>query len=185
MTDVEKFKEFINHFNVSRPGQYDVPNFVTVKAFETFMQDGSLAPLYEYEKIKHLIIDMRVFKNIMYELNDLYDAEYLLKGNGIWSCEEVFDYDDIERLWDYIELKKNETINYHDYPARRARANSAISNRKLRERIFKRDGYRCQSCNADERLSIDHITPVLEGGTDEDDNLQTLCTKCNSSKGAK
>jgi len=51
-----------------------------------------------------------------------------------------------------------------------------------RGRILARDGRRCVKCGATEGLSIDHIIPRSKGGSGEDDNLQTLCTHCNSSK---
>ena len=54
----------------------------------------------------------------------------------------------------------------------------------LRERIYRRDGYRCLRCGAVHDLTLDHIYPVSLGGTDAEDNLQTLCRSCNSSKGA-
>jgi len=62
--------------------------------------------------------------------------------------------------------------------------------RAMRERIFRRDGHKCQMCGADGRslgvqLVIDHKKPLKRGGTNEQDNLQTLCSKCNSKKGAK
>ena len=34
-------------------------------------------------------------------------------------------------------------------------------------------------------LEIDHILPVSKGGLTTEDNLQTLCWRCNRSKGAK
>lgn len=55
----------------------------------------------------------------------------------------------------------------------------------LRHEVFKRDGYRCVECGATNRettLHVDHIIPKSEGGTDELDNLQTLCEKCNLAK---
>ena len=57
--------------------------------------------------------------------------------------------------------------------------------RKLRHEVFKRDGYRCRECGAskdDTSLEIDHIVPVAKGGTNDIDNLQTLCRECNSMK---
>lgn len=52
-----------------------------------------------------------------------------------------------------------------------------------REFIFQRDGYTCLHCDAKTDLSIDHIIPVVHGGGDELENLQTLCRVCNSKKG--
>ena len=43
----------------------------------------------------------------------------------------------------------------------------------------------CLYCGATTRLSVDHLIPRLEGGTDNADNLIPACRSCNSSKGAK
>lgn len=51
-----------------------------------------------------------------------------------------------------------------------------------RQEIFDRDGRRCTECGATERLSLDHIIARSKGGTDDDDNLTTLCGRCNAAK---
>jgi len=48
--------------------------------------------------------------------------------------------------------------------------------------VFERDGDQCLACGATEHLSIDHIVPLVKGGTNLRDNLQTLCRSCNSVK---
>ena len=55
----------------------------------------------------------------------------------------------------------------------------------LRERIYRRDGYRCLRCGSIHDLTIDHIYPQSLGGPTAEANLQTLCRSCNSSKGAR
>ena len=46
--------------------------------------------------------------------------------------------------------------------------------------------YTCVQCGARKEdgatLHVDHIIPVSRGGTDELDNLQTLCKECNLNK---
>lgn len=61
----------------------------------------------------------------------------------------------------------------------------------LRKKIMERDNYTCQCCGVSAHsekhllLEIDHIIPISKGGLTTEDNLQTLCWKCNRSKGAK
>lgn len=43
----------------------------------------------------------------------------------------------------------------------------------------------CCYCGTDEKLSLDHLIPRKNGGTDFGDNIIYACKKCNSSKGAK
>ena len=58
--------------------------------------------------------------------------------------------------------------------------------RGMRHEVFKRDNYTCVECGARKEdgatLHIDHKIPVSKGGTDELDNLQTLCSDCNLNK---
>ncbi len=62
---------------------------------------------------------------------------------------------------------------------------------KLRQQIKERDDYTCKYCgNSTHKepnllLEIDHIIPVAKGGYTREDNLQTLCWKCNRSKSDK
>lgn len=61
----------------------------------------------------------------------------------------------------------------------------------LKKFILERDDYTCQVCGAslhndfNLKLEVDHIVPVSKGGKTDPSNLQTLCRKCNRSKGAK
>lgn len=66
-----------------------------------------------------------------------------------------------------------------------------LMTRKLREFIKERDHFTCCICgNSIEKepnllLEIDHIVPVSKGGCTVEDNLQTLCWKCNRTKSDK
>lgn len=55
----------------------------------------------------------------------------------------------------------------------------------VRAAVYGASGYRCAHCGSDQNLSLDHIRPVSLGGSDDPENLQTLCRSCNSRKGAK
>jgi hypothetical protein len=54
--------------------------------------------------------------------------------------------------------------------------------------IFERDKFTCQYCGKtppEVQLHCDHILPVVEGGTNEKENLRTSCLDCNLGKGSK
>lgn len=62
---------------------------------------------------------------------------------------------------------------------------------KLREFIKNRDNYTCCNCGNSTHaepnllLEIDHIIPISKGGCTVEENLQTLCWKCNRAKSNK
>lgn len=60
--------------------------------------------------------------------------------------------------------------------------------KKLRFRVFKRDGFVCQYCGRtppNVTLECDHIIARASGGADDIDNLTTACIDCNRGKGAE
>ena len=60
----------------------------------------------------------------------------------------------------------------------------------LRYKVLARDNFRCVICGASPakdvtvELHVDHIFPWSKGGKNTEDNLRTLCFKCNLGKGA-
>jgi hypothetical protein len=48
--------------------------------------------------------------------------------------------------------------------------------------VFAKDNFQCVSCYSSENIEVDHIIPNICGGSDNMDNLQTLCAKCNTLK---
>lgn len=67
----------------------------------------------------------------------------------------------------------------------------ALMTRKLRAYIKERDNYTCCICKnsvynePNLLLEVDHIIPISKGGMTEENNLQTLCWKCNRTKADK
>lgn len=56
-------------------------------------------------------------------------------------------------------------------------------NMTLKEKILRRDEYRCRFCGSRNRLTIDHIFPLSRGGhPTKKANLVTACTPCNQRK---
>jgi hypothetical protein len=75
--------------------------------------------------------------------------------------------------------------------AESAAGQRALMTAKLRGQIKSRDRYACLQCRVSLAaephllLEVDHIMPVSKGGLSTPENLQTLCWRCNRSKGAK
>lgn len=60
----------------------------------------------------------------------------------------------------------------------------AVSKR-TRFEVLKRDNHTCRYCGAsapDATLTVDHVTPVALGGTDDPSNLVAACKDCNAGK---
>lgn len=93
--------------------------------------------------------------------------------------------------------KSPETARHHVPGATRwGRGRGGSKWRTRRQRIFERDKYLCQICLAAGRLTpvelhgprhgvCDHRIPTAEGGTDADENLQTICQPCDRTKTAQ
>jgi 5-methylcytosine-specific restriction endonuclease McrA len=51
---------------------------------------------------------------------------------------------------------------------------------ELRERVLRRDSWRCQFCGSMTNLEVHHQQFRSQSGEDCEDNLITLCTDCHS-----
>jgi hypothetical protein len=57
--------------------------------------------------------------------------------------------------------------------------------KRTRYEVLKRDNHTCRYCGGtapDAVLTVDHVTPVALGGTDNPDNLVAACRDCNAGK---
>lgn len=81
-----------------------------------------------------------------------------------------------------------------------AQAPAPAAPRGIRALVLRRDGWQCRTCGWSpgdpvppaptgrplyRGLEIDHIHPRSRGGADDIENLQVLCTTCNTRKGAR
>lgn len=56
----------------------------------------------------------------------------------------------------------------------------------IRSEIYERDRGLCRYCGtADGPFHVDHVVPVIKGGSDDVSNLALACQGCNLSKGSK
>ena len=72
-------------------------------------------------------------------------------------------------------------------PPRRRRTRRTITP-SVRFEVFRRDSFTCQYCGGRAPtviLHVDHVVPVVAGGTNDLANLLTACSVCNEGKGAR
>lgn len=55
--------------------------------------------------------------------------------------------------------------------------------KRVRNRVLKRDGYKCVRCGSPEELTMDHVHPVRLGATMTNKwNIRTLCWPCHKAR---
>lgn len=52
----------------------------------------------------------------------------------------------------------------------------------IRQQVIKRDGHKCTSCGSVSDLTVDHIKELSLGGSNNLENLRTLCAECHQDK---
>ncbi len=63
---------------------------------------------------------------------------------------------------------------------------SATEWRDLSNAIRQRDNYTCAYCGSqEESMHVDHVLPLIQGGTNDPENLATACKACNSGKSGR
>lgn len=122
------------------------------------------------------------------DFNSLYFPKYVFMytssgGNASTQCDVTMDIDNLNKFVVYL----SELVKFR----KSAAGQRALMTSKLRQTIKERDNFTCRQCGVSVAqephllLEIDHIVPVSKGGLTTEENLQTLCWRCNRSKGAK
>lgn len=179
---LENFEEVLNNFSAVEQGKYLLKN---MRDDIISSISGSINPwVLNFHK-------KRIEKELGFQeidLSDLYFPVYSFQyvsagGNSSTKFDIKFDTIQIENFVNYLA----ELVKFR----KSVQGQRALMTSRLREEIKQRDNYTCQICSLsvrDERnllLEIDHIVPLSKGGVTSEDNLQTLCWKCNRSKGSK
>ncbi len=167
--NISRLENTINNLNLRKE-----------KIKKDFKPPAFILKYYKEELMKRL--DMNIP-----EINIEY-VEYVFKyvspgGNSSQRTTITFDGKTVEATAKYISERVTSKKS--------TKAQRTLMTEKLRNQIKERDNYTCQMCSASTKeqslllLEIDHIIPVSKGGLSTPDNLQTLCWKCNRTKGNK
>lgn len=199
--EVQPFKYLCKYFNI-KPKEGTLETFENVLNNFSAAEEGKILLKKELEKIKDSIKNnipylIRTFtmKKFMRKLGfeeidfstlyfPIYSFRYISPGGNKSSTSEIkLDIDNLDNFVEYL----SELVKFR----KSAKGQRALMNLNLRERIKIRDNYTCKNCGLSIKdepnllLEIDHIIPISKGGMSTEGNLQTLCWKCNRSKGAK
>ncbi len=146
---------------------------------------------------QYRISDEELFKNledIWIRLGRQPRRKEMSKSNSRYSGSA---YDYRFKTWNaalrafarYINVPENSTSGQViPQESDGTRSPRGVSDR-LRFRIMKRDHFKCQKCGRSPAtdptviLHVDHMKPWSKGGKTSEDNLETLCSKCNFGKG--
>lgn len=179
---LEKFEEILNNFEAAEEGKVSLQR-EKEEILDSIQADiPTLIRKFSKKKLEEKLGFQPV------DLGTAHFPKYTFKyvsagGNKSTRYDIVMDIDNLNRFVTYL----SEKIKFKKSVA----GQRALMTSRLRERIKQRDGYACKQCGASiDRepnllLEIDHIIPVSRGGLTAEDNLQTLCWRCNRSKGAK
>ncbi len=197
----QPFKYLCKYFNI-KTDEETLSNFENVLNDFAAAEQGKKLLLDEREilissiknDISALIYTLskkRLVKELGFEaidLSDLHFPVYIFQyvsagGNSSAKCGIKLDVENLDKFVNYL----NNLVKFKNS----IQGQRALMTSKLRELIKERDDYTCKLCSISthtERnllLEIDHIIPLSKGGFTNESNLQTLCWRCNRSKGAK
>lgn len=187
--DIEKNEETIEVF------ENMLNNFEAVSEGREFLKNKKLEILKSINVEIPILIKIfskkRLEKELGFETVDFSDVhfpkykfQYVSDGgNKSESVDIIFNPSNIENFIYYL----NEHIKWQ----KSIKGQRALMTTNLRNEIKQRDDYTCCSCGNSIKkepnllLEIDHIVPLSKGGMTERSNLQTLCWRCNRTKGSK
>lgn len=197
----QPFKYVCKYFNI-KPNEETLSNFENVLNDFSAAEQGKVLLKNERDKIvesisnkipflvktfsKKRLIKKLGFDNI--DFSQLYFPKYIFSyisagGNSSMACDVVLNVENLDRFINYL----SELVKFKNSIA----GQRALMTSSLREKIKSRDRYTCRSCGVsiDKEpnllLEIDHIVPLSKNGLTIEENLQTLCWRCNRTKGTK
>ncbi len=197
----QPFKYICKYFNINATEE-SLEQFENVLNNFISAEEGKIFSINKKNKIMNSIskdinwLVKRLYKKRLekelgfseFRFNEIYFPIFSFRyisagGNSGTKFDIVMDISMLERfinyLADLVKFKKS------------VEGQRRLMTPKLRKYIIERDFNTCQKCSnstANEPnllLEVDHKVPVSKGGITTEDNLQTLCWKCNRHKGAK
>lgn len=179
---LSEFENILNNFEAAEEGKKHLQD-EKQKILDNIRND---IPFFIKNFSKNKLEKKLGFEQI--DMSTAYFPKYVFQyvssgGNAATQCDIVMNIDNLNKFILYL----SEKIKFNKSVA----GQRALMTSKLRQKIKERDGFTCKKCGASVQkepnllLEIDHIIPVSKGGLTVEENLQTLCWRCNRRKGAR
>lgn len=186
-TDKEKYPEQIQAL------QTLIEELETLKEAKNIIEQHKLEYQQYLTEVPQFIMDLDKdgfyaklgFANISEEVLTV-EYKFIYTSNGGFAQRSFTVPMTEENIIELIKILENK-LTYTAF----AKEQRALMTSKLRQFIKERDNYTCRYCgNSTYKepnllLEIDHIIPIKKGGCTVEDNLQTLCWRCNRTKSSK
>lgn len=179
---LELFEKVLNDFSAAEQGKTLLKN----KRTSVISSLKTKIPFFIRNFSGDALIKKLGFNEI--DFSQLYFPKFSFRyispgGNSSINCDIILNIPNLEGFICYL----SSLIKFKKSVA----GQRALMTITLREKIKSRDNYTCKKClNSIKKepnllLEIDHIIPLSKQGMTTEDNLQTLCWKCNRKKGNK
>lgn len=192
-------QNFLTMSQYGKHGKFD--NSTPKRRFGSWSKALELAGLGKSKiQLNTRLSDEELFKNLeeawtklgrqprsteMFDPISKYSATVYKRHFGSWmKALEIF----VEFMNKEDVVLTEETIkNLQAEPKTKHKTQRGV-NWRLRFLIMRRDNFKCKNCGwspamgVGRTLEVDHVFPWSKGGETTMENLQTLCSKCNSGK---
>jgi hypothetical protein len=177
-----EFEKILNNFSAAEQGKLLLSN----ERNQIIEDLKGKIPLLIMNLRKKKLIKKLGFDDV--DFNELYfpifSFSYVSPGGNSSLCTNItLNIENLDKfvryLSDLVKFKKS------------VAGQRALMTTALRKKIKIRDHYTCQECDLSTEdepnllLEIDHVIPLSKNGITSEENLQTLCWRCNRTKGSK
>lgn len=113
----------------------------------------------------------------------LRNKERILAQTKEWAKKNPEKRAEIRKRW---KAKNRDKVNYYQR-SRFYREKNAVGNHTMKDLKDIQEAWHgmCAYCRKNKADTIDHVTPLTKGGTNDVGNLVPACFSCNSKKGNK
>lgn len=166
-------------YNSSYGGEYKISRLLSsVDCEVTFCASGNIEAVTVQKAKKGSVVDTRVFSPEQVEVvKKEKSAAYYLNDREVR----------LQKAKDYQKANPDRCRTYNrNRRARRVGAEGSHTQQEVDSLFVAQEG-RCTCCGVDldDTKHLDHIMPLILGGSNSIENLQWLCQFCNNSKSGK